>query len=194
MMLDTTQRASLEEAARHVQAELLRVLEATLPREGVEPQIIWRVKSDASIQRKLAMRGEIATADAFINDLLGFRIIVSHTGLLTGAVTTVRRWLVTRGRFHLTNERDYFSDPRTPFYRSIHIDALLTEGMVDGRAKAGVEFQITTYMQNYLAAISHDLRYEPRSSHHLVETRLLDEIVRNVETVDAAVAAAFSKR
>ena len=192
MMLRESDHRLLFETAEITSHRLQSELLKGLPHQGIDSQVVWRIKSEASILRKIEHRKALGQSDDFINDLIGLRVIVSHSGLIKNAMECVRKWLLTETRYRLIGASDYFAHPRSPYYRSVHFDLLLALPDREHPGKIGVEIQVTTYMQNYLAAISHDLLYNaPRAKHEALQV-LLDEVLLHIEQVDAAVAKVFS--
>lgn len=193
-MLSEAQHRLLLETADNASSRLRSELRKGLPHQGVDNQVVWRIKSNPSILRKVANRRALGVPEIFINDLIGLRVIVSHAGMIKNTTECVNNWILREPNYCLMGIHDYFNHTRSPYYRSVHFDLLLAlpdHGQPD---KVGMEIQVTTYMQNYLAAISHDLLYKAPRSKPEMDQGLLDEIQRHIEQVDAIVASAFSKR
>lgn len=165
-----------------------------LPHQGIENQVACRIKSEASIQSKIQRRKELGRPDDFINDLLGIRVIVSHSGLIEDAVDCVKSWLTNDPRYHLIGMHNFFKFPRSPYYRAIHFDALIALTSFGESHKIGMEIQVTTYMHNYLAAISHDMDYKGLKSNPQNDKIFLSEILRNIENIDTYVSKVFTNQ
>jgi ppGpp synthetase/RelA/SpoT-type nucleotidyltranferase len=184
----------LETLAKASELSLTCELRKHLPREGAEARVEWRIKSRPSIDRKLERRRSQGRSDTFVNDLLGFRIIVSHVGLVEQAVITIKEWIMCSGALDLVEIRNYFESPVSELYRSVHLDTrIVAADCTEIATFSGVEFQVTSYLQNFVASISHDLFYIKHDSEGDPEAvkMLMRRVFRNLVEVDVDVADAF---
>lgn len=194
MILTAETQARLQRLAKHSQASLLDTLWDDLPRQGPETRIEWRIKSAESIAAKIERRRDAGRKTGYVNDLLGFRIIVSHVGLVETAARCVHRWIDRGGTFRIVDSQDYFRHPVSDIYRSYHFDTVLSDRRYSNISElAGVEFQITTYLQNFMALISHDLVYADHKPNPetMAAYMLLKRAVRDIGQVDDNVAEAY---
>lgn len=127
--------------------------------------IQWRVKSEASIARKLNSKKQHQTSGGApaINDYIGIRVIVLHIGLIHDTVQIVRGWANFRG-LRFLEFGDAFATPALGKYRSVHLDFELRDPKEWGLTTAhGIEIQLTTYLQNLHGMISRESLYKHRN-------------------------------
>lgn len=149
--------------------------------------VIWRIKSDENIQNKIAhlvARGETP----FINDYIGFRVTVSHVGKVPRALDAIRRWAI---EFQLTEQDadDKYQHPGFAGYRAIHLHYLCADHSPWLLPKsATVEVQLTSWLQNFHAALSHRVAYKPVQAPSPETIRLLEGIGEKIVELDRLIS------
>jgi ppGpp synthetase/RelA/SpoT-type nucleotidyltranferase len=164
MIVPPSIRAEVEAVAAESTRSLEAILRAQLPpNEGTDLTVQWRLKSQESIDAKLVLRQLERSRSAeteFINDFLGIRIIVAHVGLLERATEALQIWATRSQLFGVKNAINYFETPSDERYKSIHVDFEFAPSRYPTiHSTMGTEVQITTYLQNYLSTINHQLLY-----------------------------------
>src|SRR5271167_2845772 len=102
-------------------AEELNLVLHPLKQESLTGYTIqWRVKSEASIARKLAAfnNHRTSTGALAINDFIGLRVVILHLGLLQRGVQMVSEWANFRD-LRLLEVSNAFVKPTLGNYRSI---------------------------------------------------------------------------
>jgi ppGpp synthetase/RelA/SpoT-type nucleotidyltranferase len=194
-------RSNVQTSVEDIRDQCVASLRAALrglPQEGPSVTVESRIKSAESIRHKLE-RNKTRGADHLrprVNDYLGFRVIIPHLGLLEHAVGVVERWVQDSGVFSLLLSSDYFSRPQDSLYRSVHMDLAFkpAEHTVLDQS-VGAEIQITTYLQHYHSALSHQVGYlsgkfEPPNKDVAM---LLRRIAVDLSRIDEDVGKMFAK-
>jgi ppGpp synthetase/RelA/SpoT-type nucleotidyltranferase len=192
----TFEASAIQIAAKTAQD--LQLVLGALPLEAAGPLVVWRIKSAESVRNKLGRRHLRGRDSQFVNDYIGIRVIVGHPGQITPALHIVTAWLQSDDRFRILSLEDYFESPHPGDYRSVHLDLALVPNRVDGPLDrdAGVEIQITTYLQHYYSAVSHKLAYangrfappDDGAAH------LLASVAAQLRLVDGLVASLFERK
>ena len=118
-----------------------------------------RVKSTASIAKKLNRMGSAITVENIIeniNDAAGVRVICSYVDdiyLLADA-------LLKQEDVRLVEKKDYIASPKENGYRSLHLIVTVPVFFMDERREMKVEVQIRTIAMDFWASLEHQLKYK----------------------------------
>ncbi|WP_409967611.1 RelA/SpoT domain protein [Bengtsoniella intestinalis] len=113
-----------------------------------------RLKSPASVEKKLCKHGHCATPEAAIahlTDLVGIRLVCRFIC----DIYTVAELL--QSQCHVVTVKDYIANPKPNGYRSYHM--ILMVPTTHGHTVA-VEVQLRTISQDAWACLEHQLKYK----------------------------------
>jgi ppGpp synthetase/RelA/SpoT-type nucleotidyltranferase len=182
-------RRAANDFAAEVTQSLGSLLMARSP-HLVDPQhsIVWRIKSEAAICRKLERREQ----SSMVNDFIGIRVLVLHIGALSLAELIFDQWEKEVG-LQLSNRDDYFSENNPNGYRAIHRDYVFQSperlGLPD---TAGVEVQLTTWLQHMHSTLSHSLYYKNDGREQQQTTLLnLSALSERLHELDSAISMTY---
>ena len=150
-----------EYAQKMLETELQVLIKEFERKHGYMPveHVKFRIKSEESIQRKLASRGYEYTTENIekhISDVVGFRIVVSFLSDVYDIVSMIS---------HSTNllikkRKDYIKEPKDTGYSSYHLIVLVPiylEGYVE---YVTAEIQVRTVAMDFWASLDHKIRYK----------------------------------
>ncbi|WP_449394732.1 hypothetical protein [Devosia riboflavina] len=163
--------------------------------EGPIPSVSWRVKSDYSIWRKIEKARLLdPSIDQNINDFFGIRLITSHEGMLFSALQIIERWSTKLGLMKV-NMEDNFSSGGEAGYRAIHLDFALPSNFLQfSEMGLGLEVQVTTYLQQFHSAVSHQLFYNAEKSNLTDDVAdKLSLLSNSLHSIDLDISRIFSK-
>jgi ppGpp synthetase/RelA/SpoT-type nucleotidyltranferase len=200
MIVPPSIRAEVEAVAAESTRSLEAILRAQLPpNEGTDLTVQWRLKSQESIDAKLVLRQLERSRSAeteFINDFLGIRIIVAHVGLLERATEALQIWATRSQLFGVKNAINYFETPSDERYKSIHVDFEFAPSRYPTiHSTMGTEVQITTYLQNYLSTINHQLLYRRTKvdARDREVANILKKVGSDLNDIDRDIAGMFQR-
>ena len=105
--------------------------------------VTGRVKSVASIEEKIALRGlSVENLAQDMQDIAGLRVMVQFVDDVD------------------VSERDYIRNRKHSGYRSYHVIVSYPVDTIDGRKEILAEIQIRTLAMNFWATIEHSLNYK----------------------------------
>ena len=106
--------------------------------------VTGRVKSVASIEEKIALRGlSVENLAQDMQDIAGLRVMVQFVDDVDEV-----------------SERDYIRNRKHSGYRSYHVIISYPVDTIDGRKEILAEIQIRTLAMNFWATIEHSLNYK----------------------------------
>ena len=118
-----------------------------------------RLKSKASIVKKLIARGEavsLESARQSINDIAGVRVVCCYID----DVYSVADMLLRQSDIRLVKRQDYIQTPNYNGYRSLHLDIQVPIYLSERTEYVSVEVQLRTVAMDFWASLEHDLRYK----------------------------------
>ena len=119
--------------------------------------VTGRVKSVASIEEKIALRGlSIENLAQDMQDIAGLRIMVQFVDDVDEVLALLRH----RSDMTIVSERDYIRNRKNSGYRSYHVIISYPVDTIDGRKEILAEIQIRTLAMNFWATIEHSLNYK----------------------------------
>ncbi|WP_454758522.1 hypothetical protein [Caulobacter segnis] len=195
MRVSDIARASVEEYFSKRIRVLERQLCENLPSsEGPPPLVQWRLKSDRSILEKhhARLRDQVA-GPIWINDFVGIRLVLPHRGVLDAGISAACSWARSESLSQLEISNKMALDPNH-LYRSVHLDFTLPPQLAERfNERLGVEIQITTYLQNFSATISHQMVYRHGIGDDASRSALqrLAALSRTLHDADEIAAAIF---
>ncbi|MDU4811859.1 MAG: GTP pyrophosphokinase family protein [Streptococcus sp.] len=114
--------------------------------------VTGRVKSVASIEEKIALRGlSIENLAKEMQDIAGLRIMVQFVDDVDEVLALLR---------HRSDMTDYIRNRKHSGYRSYHVIVSYPVDTIDGRKEILAEIQIRTLAMNFWATIEHSLNYK----------------------------------
>jgi len=117
--------------------------------------VTGRVKSVASIEEKIALRGlSIENLAQDMQDIAGLRVMVQFVDDVDEVLALLRH----RSDMTIVSERDYIR--KNSGYRSYHVIISYPVDTIDGRKEILAEIQIRTLAMNFWATIEHSLNYK----------------------------------
>ena len=139
-----------------------------------------RIKSQASVLRKLKRRGIPTTIEAMeanLFDIAGIRIISSFQD----DIYMLADLLLQQDDVRLIQRKDYIKHPKPNGYRSLHLIVELPISLANEKKWVKVEVQFRTIAMDLWASLEHKLRYKkdlPQErldeiSHDLLECALI---------------------
>ncbi|NWC99243.1 RelA/SpoT domain-containing protein [Pseudomonas sp. P7779] len=156
----------------------------------VDPQhsIVWRIKSENATRLKAESRKGVIS----INDFIGIRVLVLHTGALSQVESTLKEWEDQLG-LKLTQRNDYFSNPAPGGYRAIHRDYKLQDySRWSLSTVSGVELQITTWLQHVHSLLSHSCYYKNPNIAPEKNAKILADFSNKIHELDSTIADIYS--
>lgn len=150
----------LKKQESFLKEEIQKIID-TIAKEKKEvpvEHICSRIKSPASIQKKMEKRGldaGILSAFSALSDLVGIRVVTHFVGdvyEIAGAIEKSEKWDVVR-------RKDYISAPKPNGYRSYHLILRipLNHNVVP---EIEVEVQLRTIAMDCWAALEHEMKYK----------------------------------
>ena len=125
--------------------------------------VTGRVKSVASIEEKIALRGlSIENLAQDMQDIAGLRVMVQFVDDVDEVLALLRH----RSDMTIVSERDYIRNRKHSGYRSYHVIISYPVDTIDGRKEILAEIQIRTLAMNFWATIEHSLNYKYKSIHN----------------------------
>ena len=119
--------------------------------------VTGRVKSVASIEEKIALRGlSVENLAKDMQDIAGLRIMVQFVDDVDEVLGLLRH----RSDMTIVSERDYIRNRKHSGYRSYHVIVSYPVDTIDGRKEILAEIQIRTLAMNFWATIEHSLNYK----------------------------------
>ena len=119
--------------------------------------VTGRVKSVASIEEKIALRGlSVENLAQDMQDIAGLRVMVQFVDDVDEVLALLRR----RSDMTIVSERDYIRNRKHSGYRSYHVIVSYPVDTIDGRKEILAEIQIRTLAMNFWATIEHSLNYK----------------------------------
>ena len=119
--------------------------------------VTGRVKSVASIEEKIALRGlSVENLAQDMQDIAGLRVMVQFVDDVDEVLALLRR----RSDMTIVSERDYIRNRKHSGYRSYHVIISYPVDTIDGRKEILAEIQIRTLAMNFWATIEHSLNYK----------------------------------
>ena len=119
--------------------------------------VTGRVKSVASIEEKIALRGlSIENLAQDMQDIAGLRVMVQFVDDVDEVLALLRH----RSDMTIVSERDYIRNRKHSGYRSYHVIISYPVDTIDGRKEILAEIQIRTLAMNFWATIEHSLNYK----------------------------------
>ena len=118
-----------------------------------------RLKSSASIVKKLMKRGKEVSVDSAkenINDIAGVRVVCHYLD----DVYDVADMLLRQSDVKLIRKQDYIQSPNYNGYRSLHLDVEIPVYLSDKTELVQAEVQLRTIGMDFWASLEHDLRYK----------------------------------
>ena len=116
-----------------------------------------RVKSVASIEEKIALRGlSVENLAQDMQDIAGLRVMVQFVDDVDEVLALLRH----RSDMTIVSERDYIRNRKHSGYRSYHVIISYPVDTIDGRKEILAEIQIRTLAMNFWATIEHSLNYK----------------------------------
>ncbi|MBQ2727374.1 MAG: GTP pyrophosphokinase family protein [Clostridia bacterium] len=118
-----------------------------------------RLKSSASIVKKLMKRGKEVSVDSAkenINDIAGVRVVCHYLD----DVYDVADMLLRQSDVKLIRKQDYIETPNYNGYRSLHLDVEIPVYLSDKTELVQAEVQLRTIGMDFWASLEHDLRYK----------------------------------
>ncbi|WP_074067909.1 hypothetical protein [Rhizobium gallicum] len=195
MIVDLPNRESARVIAEEFRSEAMHALLANERLgEGVEPQVLLRLKTEQSAEEKLKRKRK-KYEPLNLNDFVGLRILVCNSDQLDEACQVVRKVAHANGLTELKVD-DASDGQRSLPYRSIHADFNLPEiQSTDPKVVLGIEVQITTYVGRLIAEISHTLVYKHGglSYRDKEQERLISLMSRQSSLLENTIAELFRK-
>ena len=119
--------------------------------------VTGRVKSVASIEEKIALRGlSVENLAKEMQDIAGLRIMVQFVDDVDEVLALLRH----RSDMTIVSERDYIRNRKHSGYRSYHVIVSYPVDTIDGRKEILAEIQIRTLAMNFWATVEHTLNYK----------------------------------
>ena len=123
--------------------------------------VTGRVKSVASIEEKIALRGlSIENLAQDMQDIAGLRIMVQFVDDVEEVLEIIRK----RKDMRVVHERDYINNMKASGYRSYHVVVQYPVDTINGNQTVLAEIQIRTLSMNFWATIEHSLNYKYRGN------------------------------
>lgn len=131
--------------------------------ESVYEHLLCRLKSDESMEKKLASRGLPLTAEAAmreVRDAIGFRIVCRFVDDIYENIERLRKM----PGISIVKEKDYIRNVKPNGYRSYHLilDVTAPYEDVEGHCPGHffVEVQLRTIAMDSWAALEHEMKYK----------------------------------
>ncbi len=121
-------------------------------------RITTRIKTPASIMKKLARRGHplsVESARENLTDIAGIRVICSYIQ----DIYLIARLLVSQDDIVLIRTTDYIKNPKPNGYRSLHLIVTVPVFLSDRTERVATEIQIRTIAMDFWASLEHELAY-----------------------------------
>jgi putative GTP pyrophosphokinase len=118
-----------------------------------------RIKTPASIMRKLQRRGHELSSEAaqkFLTDIAGVRVICSYIA----DIYLIKDLLLSQDDIQLIRESDYIKQPKPNGYRSLHLIITIPVFQSSKKEIVNVEIQIRTIAMDFWASLEHELAYK----------------------------------
>lgn len=139
-----------------------------------------RIKSKASIARKIRKRGLPLTMDAIeenLSDIAGLRVICSFPE----DVYLVEKCLLAQDDIRLIQRKDYIKNPKPSGYRSLHLIVEVPIFLADEKKWVRAEIQLRTMAMDFWASLEHKLRYKKNLSQEM-EKEIAEGLQRAADT------------
>ena len=157
--------------------------------EMIYEHLLYRLKSEASMEKKLAGRGLPLTAEsAFygVRDAAGFRVVCRFMDDIYENIEEIRRIPGVR----IIQEKDYIRHVKPNGYRSYHLILEVTAPQEDplGR-RPGLfyaEVQLRTIAMDSWAALEHDMRYKKQIGNAALISRELKRCADELASCDVS--------
>ena len=169
------------QAASGLSAMLCGLETNLIPEHG---GICWRIKTPDAIAAKVRARP--------VNDFIGIRVLVRHSGILADALQRIAAWAP---QYCLEEKlsQDKYATPARGGYRAFHVDYEFYHDNRWGLPKeVTVELQLTTWMQNLHSEISHRLLYKNTSATSSLIITDLEEMSTLLYETDAHLATKYA--
>lgn len=131
--------------------------------ESVYEHLLCRLKSDESMEKKLASRGLPLTAEAAmreVRDAIGFRIVCRFVDDIYENIERLRKM----PGISIVKEKDYIRNVKPNGYRSYHLILDVTAPYEDAEGHCPghffVEVQLRTIAMDSWAALEHEMKYK----------------------------------
>ena len=123
--------------------------------------VTGRVKSVASIEEKIALRGlSVENLAQDMQDIAGLRVMVQFVDDVEEVLEIIRK----RKDMRVVHERDYINNMKASGYRSYHVVVQYPVDTINGNQTVLAEIQIRTLSMNFWATIEHSLNYKYRGN------------------------------
>lgn len=122
-----------------------------------------RLKSPASIIKKLERKGQLSDEESFaksiednLYDVAGVRVICAFQE----DIYKLAELLVSQDDVHLIRIKDYIRNPKANGYRSLHLIIEIPVFLRSGKTMVKAEVQFRTIAMDFWASVDHKLRYK----------------------------------
>ncbi len=148
-----------------------------------------RVKSEESMEKKLASRGLPLTAKAAfydVRDAAGFRVVCRFIDDIYENIEEIRKI----PGVSIVKEKDYIRHVKPNGYRSYHLILQVTAPFEDPLGRCPGQFyaevQLRTIAMDSWAALEHDMRYKKRIAHAALIERELKRCADELASCDVS--------
>jgi len=143
-----------------------------------------RIKTSSAIKAKL----HSSDLDHSINDFIGIRVLAGHSRCIGEIENKVSEWAINLGMVKVRRE-DYFMHPDISGYKAIHLDyRFRNPEQQQLPPEAGVEVQITTWLQHLHSMLSHRLFYKAIEPPDKSTVSFLQSFSQDLSKLDAKLA------
>jgi ppGpp synthetase/RelA/SpoT-type nucleotidyltranferase len=157
-----------------------------------EHSIGWRIKSAEAIEAKARHLEKTRPERIEINDFIGIRVLVGHLWCVEEVKLEIKKWAQQFGLI-IIQYKDRFENPDVTGYRAIHFDYCFSHPQKwKLPPEAGVELQLTTWLQYLHSMISHQLYYKNVHSSDKQMKELLCSLSTDIHEIDRKLLEIFS--
>ena len=148
--------------------------------------VTGRVKSEKSIQEKMALRGiSLDRVEQDMQDIAGLRIMVQFVEDIQEVLELLRH----RSDMTVVQEFDYISNRKPSGYRSYHVIISYRVDTINGPRDILAEIQIRTLAMNFWATIEHSLNYKYQGDYPEDIKKRLENAARMAYQLDEEMSA-----
>lgn len=156
---------------------------------GVYEHLSCRLKSEESMEKKLASRGLSLTPEAALHevrDAIGFRIVCRFIDDVYENAARIKAFPGAK----VVKEKDYIRHVKPNGYRSYHLVLLVTEPYEDAKGRNPgefyVEIQLRTIAMDSWAALEHEMKYKQNIAGAELITRELKRCADELASCDVS--------
>lgn len=149
-------------------------------------KVIWRVKTEDAILAKFRSPRLSNSRVPIINDLVGIRVLGETLEQIDGLKREISSWA---SQFNLTglDVEDRFNLPDPSGYRAIHFNYISETAEHNIPPEAGIELQLTTWLQHLHSILAHRLYYKTQIPPSPSTVKLLNDLSTKLHSFDSEI-------